>query len=41
MYRYDEFDQAFVKARVAPSSVTGVDRRLAGEIWKTSSSRRG
>lgn len=31
MYRYDEFDQAFVKARVAEFS-DQVDRRLAGEI---------
>ena len=31
MYRYDEFDQAFVKARVAQFS-DQVERRLAGEI---------
>ena len=31
MYRYDEFDQAFVNARVAQFS-DQVDRRLAGEI---------
>src|SRR5689334_6778784 len=31
MYRYDEFDQDFVKARVAEFS-DQVDRRLAGEI---------
>ena len=31
MYRYDEFDQAFVNARVAEFS-DQVDRRLAGEI---------
>ena len=29
MYRYDEFDQAFVNARVAQFS-DQVDRRLAG-----------
>ena len=31
MYRYDEFDQDFVKARVAQFS-DQVERRLAGEI---------
>ena len=31
MYRYDEFDHSFVKARVAEFS-DQVERRLAGEI---------
>ena len=31
MYRYDEFDHAFVQARVAQFG-DQVDRRLAGEI---------
>ena len=31
MYRYDEFDHAFVKSRVAQFS-DQVERRLAGEI---------